>query len=89
MALDLKEQLYKHLQTLSPQYYDNRQVGTIVSRIQNDVNGAQNLVQSGVINLIIDLFLIFFAGIMLFSLNWKLALLSLWILPLYYLTFAT
>lgn len=88
MALDLKEQLYMHLQKLSPQYYDNRQVGTIVSRVQNDVNGAQNLVQSGVINLIIDLFLIFFAGIMLFSLNWKLALLSLWILPLYYLTFA-
>lgn len=88
MAMDLKEQLYAHLQTLSPQYYDNRQVGTIVSRVQNDVDGAQNLVRSGVINLIIDLFLVLFAGIMLFSLNWKLALLSLWILPLYYLTFA-
>lgn len=88
MALDLKEKLYKHLQTLSPQYYDNRQVGTIVSRVQHDVDGAQNLVRGGVINLIMDLFLVIFAGAMLFSLNWKLALLSLWILPLYYLTFA-
>lgn len=88
MALDLKQQLYEHLQKLSPQYYDNRQIGTIVSRVQNDVNGAQNLVRSGVINLIIDMFMIIFASIMLFSLNWKLALLSLWILPLYYLTFA-
>ena len=88
MALDLKQQLYAHLQKLSPQYYDNRQIGTIVSRVQNDVNGAQNLVRGGVINLAIDLFMIIFASIMLFSLNWKLALLSLWILPLYYLTFA-
>lgn len=88
MALDLKQQLYKHLQTLSPQYYDNRQIGTIVSRVQHDVNGAQNLVRGGVINLVIDMFMVIFAGIMLFSLNWKLALLSLWILPLYYLTFA-
>ena len=88
MALDLKQQLYAHLQALSPQYYDNRQVGTIVSRVQHDVDGAQNLVRSGVINLIVDLFLVIFAGAMLFSLNWKLALLSFWILPLYYLTFA-
>src|SRR5690625_4934045 len=88
MALDLRRQLYAHLQSLSPQYYDNRQIGTIVSRVQHDVNGAQNLVRSGVINLIIDLFMIIFAGVMLFTLNWKLALISLWILPLYYLTFA-
>src|SRR5690625_4586150 len=88
MALDLKEQLYEHLQKLSPQYYDNRQVGTIVSRVQHDVNGAQNLIRGGVINLVIDMFMVIFAGVMLFSLNWKLALLSLWILPLYYLTFA-
>ncbi|WP_318615647.1 ABC transporter ATP-binding protein [Sporosarcina sp. YIM B06819] len=88
MALDMKQQLYEHLQKLSPQYYDNRQIGTIVSRVQNDVNGALNLVRGGVINLVIDLFMIIFAAILLFSLNWKLALLSLWILPLYYLTFA-
>ena len=88
MALDIKQQLYRHLQKLSPQYYDNRQIGTIVSRVQHDVNGALNLVRSGVINLVIDLFMIIFAGVMLFNLNWKLALLSLWILPLYYLTFA-
>lgn len=87
MALELKRQLYKHLQGLSPQYYDNRQIGTIVSRVQNDVDGAQNLVRNGVINLVIDMFMVIFAGAMLFSLNWKLALLSLWILPLYYLTF--
>lgn len=88
MGLDLKRQLYGHMQTLSPEYYDNRQVGRIVSRVQHDVNGALNLVRSGVINLIIDLFMVIFAGALMFSIDWKLTLLSLWILPLYYLTFA-
>src|SRR5690625_3612505 len=88
MGLDIRHLLYSHLQKLSPQYYDNRQIGTIVSRVQNVVNGDQNLVRGGVINLVIDMFMVIFAGIMLFSLNWKLALLSFWILPLYYLTFA-
>ncbi|MBE1444995.1 ABC transporter ATP-binding protein [Paenibacillus sp. OAS669] len=87
MVYDIRHQLYEHMQKLSQRFYDNRQVGSIVSRIMNDVNGAQNLVNGGVINLIIDMFLVLFAGFMLFSLHWKLALLSLWLLPLYYLTF--
>ncbi|MFE5320397.1 ABC transporter ATP-binding protein [Paenibacillus sp. NPDC056579] len=87
MVYDIRHQLYQHMQKLSQRFYDNRQVGSIVTRIMNDVNGAQNLVNGGIINLIIDLFLVFFAGFMLFKLNWQLALLSLWLLPLYYLTF--
>ena len=67
MGLDIRMQLYSHLQKLSPQYYDNRQIGTIVSRVQNDVNGAQNLVRGGVINLVIDMFMVVFAGIMDFT----------------------
>lgn len=87
MMVDIRRQLYQHMQKLSQRYYDSRQVGSIVSRILHDVNGAQNLVGGGVINLIIDLFLVFFAGFMLFNLDVNLAWLSLWLLPLYYLTF--
>ncbi|TVY09694.1 ABC transporter ATP-binding protein [Paenibacillus cremeus] len=87
MVYDIRHQLYRHMQQLSQRFYDNRQVGSIVSRIINDVNGAQNIVSGGVINLVIDLFLVLFAGFMLFTIHWQLALLSLWLLPLYYLTF--
>lgn len=87
MVVDLRKKLYEHLQLLSPKFYENKHVGGVVSRVLNDVNGAQNLVQGGVINIIVDLFVIFFAGSMLFVLDWRLALLSLWILPMYYLTF--
>ncbi|MDB5083645.1 MAG: multidrug transporter ATP-binding protein [Bacilli bacterium] len=87
MVVDLRKQLYAHLQKLSSRFYDNRQVGSVVSRIMNDVGGAQNLVNSGVINLLVDMFLVIFAGFMLFHLQPRLALSALWILPLYYLTF--
>lgn len=87
MVYDIRQQLYRHMQQLSQRFYDNRQVGSIVTRIINDVNGAQNLVNGGIIGLFFDMFLVLFAGFMLFRLHWELALLSLWMLPLYYLVF--
>jgi ABC-type multidrug transport system fused ATPase/permease subunit len=87
MVHDTRKQLYQHLQSLSQRYYDSRQIGSIVSRVINDVNGAQNLINGGVINFAIDLFSVFFAGFMLFYLDSHLALWGLAVLPLYYLTF--
>lgn len=87
MANDLRRKLYEHIQMMSQKFYDTRQIGSIVSRILNDVNGAQNLIGGGVINLVVDLVLVLFAACMLFALDQRLALMSLWILPLYYLTF--
>jgi ABC-type multidrug transport system fused ATPase/permease subunit len=87
MVVDIRRKLYQHMQSLSQRFYDSRQIGSIVSRVLHDVNGAQNLVGGGVINLVVDLFLVIFAAVMMFILDMKLALLSLWILPLYYLTF--
>ena len=87
MVAGIRRQLYEHIQKLSQRFYDSRQVGSILSRVINDVNGAQNLVGSNVINVLFDMIMVVFAAIFLFSLNWKLALLSLWILPIYYLSF--
>ncbi|MDF2723578.1 MAG: lipid exporter, fused ATPase and inner rane subunit MsbA [Paenibacillus sp.] len=87
MVAGIRRQLYEHIQKLSQRFYDSRQVGGILSRVINDVNGAQNLVGSNVINVLFDMIMVVFAAFFLFSLNWKLALLSLWILPIYYLSF--
>jgi subfamily B ATP-binding cassette protein MsbA len=87
MVYDIRRKLYEHLQKLSPNFYENRQIGGVLSRVINDVNGAQNLVGGGVINAFVDLLVVFFVAVTLFFLDWKLALLALWILPMYYLTF--
>lgn len=87
MVAGIRRQLYEHIQKLSQRFYDSRQVGSILSRVINDVNGAQSLVGSNVINVAFDLIMVIFAACFLFSLSWELALMSLWILPIYYLTF--
>ncbi|MGF7034351.1 subfamily B ATP-binding cassette protein MsbA [Paenibacillus mucilaginosus] len=84
---DLRSRLYRHLQTLSPGYYDSRQAGAVASRITSDVEGAQRLISGGALQLVVDALIVVFAGIMVLYLHWKLALLCLAILPLYYLTF--
>jgi ABC-type multidrug transport system fused ATPase/permease subunit len=87
MMKDLRQQLFEHLQKMSVQFYDQRQVGSIASRVIHDIGGAQNLIGGGVINLVLDLLLVIFAAFMLFHLNSHLTLTALWILPLYYLAF--
>lgn len=87
MMVDLRQKMYEHLQSLSQRYYDSKQVGGVVSRVLHDVNGAQNLINGGLVNLVVDLLLVVFAAALLFQLNVQLAWLSLWLLPLYYLTF--
>jgi subfamily B ATP-binding cassette protein MsbA len=87
MIAGIRREVYQHLQQMSQKFYDSKHVGGLLSRIVNDVNGAQNLIGTTVINIVFDLIMVIFAAFFLFSLNWKLALLALWILPLYYLMF--
>ncbi|MDQ8734511.1 ABC transporter ATP-binding protein [Paenibacillus sp. LHD-38] len=87
MMMHLREQLYDHLQRMSVSYYDQRQVGGVASRVIHDVGGAQNLIGGGIINLVLDLCMVLFAGFLLFRMNVTLALISLCVLPFYYLSF--
>ncbi|KRF35890.1 ABC transporter ATP-binding protein [Paenibacillus sp. Soil787] len=80
---ELRLKLYAHILKLSPRFFDSRQAGSIISRVIQDVNGAQNLVSAGVLGLLIDLLFVIFAGCMVVLLHWKLALFCLILLPLY------
>ncbi|WP_233530961.1 ABC transporter ATP-binding protein [Paenibacillus alkalitolerans] len=87
MMMDLRGQLYDHLQKMPVSFYDQRQVGGISSRVIHDIGGAQNLIGGGIINLVLDLLLVLFSGFLLFRMDSVLAAISLCILPLYYLSF--
>jgi ABC-type multidrug transport system fused ATPase/permease subunit len=87
MMMRLRDELYVHLQKMPVSFYDQRQVGGVTSRVIHDVGGAQNLIGGGIINLVLDLFLVIFTSIMLFRMNVTLTFVSLSLLPLYYLAF--
>jgi ATP-binding cassette subfamily B protein len=79
---DLRQRLFAHLQRLSLGYYERNRTGAIVSRITNDVEALDQLVTDGVTSLVQNLTLVVGTAVVLFVLDWRLALATLSILPL-------
>ncbi|WP_223592484.1 ABC transporter ATP-binding protein [Neobacillus bataviensis] len=79
---DLRQHLFTHVQSLSHRFFDQRSAGSILVRIMNDINSLQELFTSGVINLLTDFLLLLSVIIILFSLNVKLTIAIMVILPI-------
>ncbi|MBO0958756.1 ABC transporter ATP-binding protein [Neobacillus sp. MM2021_6] len=79
---DLRKHLFTHVQSLSHRFFDQRSAGSILVRIMNDINSLQELFTSGVINLLTDFLLLFATIFILFSLNAKLTIAIMVILPI-------
>jgi ATP-binding cassette subfamily B protein len=73
---------YKHLLKLPQQFFDNMRVGDITSRIGDAVK-IRLFINDVSINLAVNLFMLLFAFMLMFTYYWKLALLLLVIIPLY------
>lgn len=85
IIFDLRSAVYAHLQRMSLRFYTNTQVGELISRLNNDVIGAQRAVTGTVVSLVSDsISLIATLGIMI-ALEWRLTLVSVAILPLFIL----
>ena len=80
--LDLRVLLYDYLQRLSISFFESQQTGEIMSRITNDVNALENFVTHSVGFLIVDLLRLVGTAIILFALDWQLALLTLLPVPI-------
>jgi subfamily B ATP-binding cassette protein MsbA len=79
--LDFRVLLYDYLQRLSVSFFENQQTGEIMSRITNDVNALEDFVTHSVGFLIVDLLRLVGTAIILFALDWQLALLTLLPVP--------
>lgn len=79
---DIRQGLFKHIQRLSHGFFDKRSAGSILVRIINDVNSMQELFTSGVINLLMDIVLLFGIIVIMFVLSPQLTLAIMIILPL-------
>ncbi len=79
---DLRIRLFAHLQRLSLGYYERNRTGATVSRITNDVEALDQLVTDGVSSLVQNTLLLVGTAVVLFLLDWRLALATLIVLPL-------
>ncbi|MEK7281300.1 MAG: ABC transporter ATP-binding protein, partial [Chloroflexota bacterium] len=81
VAYDLRNSLYDHLQRLSYAFHDRSHTGQLMSRATVDVEGVRMFVGFGLLRGAYFLLLIVAISILLFFLDWRLALLSLSVLP--------
>nr|WP_296072612.1 ABC transporter ATP-binding protein [uncultured Actinoplanes sp.] len=83
IILDLRTQVYDHVQRMPLQFFTRTQTGALVSRLNNDVVGAQRAFTStlsGVVSNVIQLAL---TAAVMFSLSWQITALSLLLLPVF------
>ncbi|MBI2433731.1 MAG: ABC transporter ATP-binding protein [Candidatus Hydrogenedentes bacterium] len=80
---DVREELYQHVLRLSLDYHAKQRTGATTSRLINDVNTAQGILDRGVMSILVDI--IFLTGVVLYlvAFDWRLAAASLFTLPLY------
>jgi ATP-binding cassette subfamily B protein len=78
----LRQDLFNHIQKLSFTFYDSRPAGKILVRIINDVNSLSDLLTNGIINVVTDVFTLIVALVFMFSIHFRLALISLVTVPL-------
>ena len=79
---DLRIQLFTHLQRLSLGFYERNRTGAVISRITNDVEALDLLVTDGISSLVQNSLVLGGTVVVLFVLDWRLALATLTVLPL-------
>src|SRR6266542_1699115 len=81
IVADLRERLYRHLQSLSMSYYDEHRTGEMISHISNDAAVVQGSLSSGLLGLQQQVVTLIVGVVMILVTNWRLALYLACILP--------
>ena len=87
LVFDIRTSMYRHILGLSMKFHGDMSSGAIMSRIMSDVNMVQQLITGNTITLVTDIVTFVFAGVVTFSLNWKMAIILWMLLPLYVLNY--
>lgn len=86
VVADLRQQLYRHLMTLSLRFYADRRTGELVSRVTNDVTSLQAAVTDNLVTLLQQSLTLIGGVIFLFWLDWRLTSVILGGIPIVTLT---
>ncbi len=82
IVIDLRCQLYAHLQTLSLRYYADRRVGELISRLSSDVTVVRTVLTGNIATVLQQALTLVGAVAVMFWLNWRLTLFIIVLMPL-------
>lgn len=81
IMFDLRSQIFRHLQRMSPAFFDKNPVGKLVTRVTSDVDALNEMFTSGVLAIFEDIFVLAFIVIIMLRMSWPLALLTISVIP--------
>ena len=81
IMFDLRSQIFRHLQRMSPAFFDHNPVGRLVTRVTSDVDALNEMFTSGVLAIFEDVFVLAFIVIIMLRMSWPLALLAISVIP--------
>jgi ATP-binding cassette, subfamily B, multidrug efflux pump len=82
IIFDLRMRINEHLQRLDLSFYDRNPVGRLMTRVTTDVDTLNELFASGVVSVFRDIFMLVGIAVVLFVMDWRLAIVALSVLPL-------
>jgi ATP-binding cassette subfamily B protein len=82
---DLRVALYTHLQHMSLRFFTNTKTGELMSRLNNDVVGAQTAISSTIVDIITNIVTVIATLAVMLTLEWRLTILGVAVLPLFIL----
>ncbi|CAA9551696.1 MAG: Heterodimeric efflux ABC transporter, permease/ATP-binding subunit 1 [uncultured Thermomicrobiales bacterium] len=82
VAYELRDTLFTKLQRLSFSYYDGQQTGQLLTRLTSDVEQIRTFAGTGLVQICSSVVMLLGSAILLFILNWQLAIVALAVMPL-------
>jgi ATP-binding cassette subfamily B protein len=86
VVADVRKYIYDHMQRLSLRFYEDKQVGQLMSNVVNDTDLFEQLIAHAIPDVVVNAITFIAVTIVLIGLNWKLTLLSTIPIPLVFLS---
>lgn len=85
LICDLRAGLYEKLQRMSLRFFTHTKLGELISRLNNDVIGAQNAISNTIVSIVTDIIQAIALFTVMITIDWRLTLISVIILPFFIL----
>ncbi len=83
ITFDMRNSMYSHLQKMSMRFFTTNNQGDIITRMTSDISGVQQIITSTLTSIISNAVTLTVALVLMFSENWKLALVGIAVVPLF------
>jgi ATP-binding cassette, subfamily B, multidrug efflux pump len=88
VLFSIRNAVFDKIQSLHVQFFDKNPIGRLITRTTSDIEALSELLSDGIVNMIGDLFRIFFILYFMLVMSWELTIISVLVLPfLFYATF--